>query len=101
MPLIKSTTKKAFETNVKKEIGAGKPPKQAVAIAYATKKDASEHHSRHSAERSQHYHKTIAAKPVTQDVKSTHVERKPTMMTRAVNDRNANSNDTLSAHEGF
>ena len=40
MPLIKSTSKKAFSKNVKKEIAAGKPPKQAVAIAYATKRKA-------------------------------------------------------------
>jgi hypothetical protein len=40
MPLIKSTSKKAFTKNVKKEIAAGKPPKQAVAIAYATKRSA-------------------------------------------------------------
>lgn len=40
MPLIKSTSKKAFQKNVKKEIGAGRPVKQAVAIAYATKREA-------------------------------------------------------------
>lgn len=40
MPLIKSTSKKAFQKNVKKEIGAGRPVKQSVAIAYATKRDA-------------------------------------------------------------
>lgn len=40
MPLIKSTSKPAFTKNVKKEIAAGKPPKQAVAIAYATKRAA-------------------------------------------------------------
>lgn len=40
MPLIKSKTKGAFAKNVKKEIAAGKPPKQAVAIAYATKRSA-------------------------------------------------------------
>ena len=40
MPLKKSTTKKAFTENVKKEIAAGKPQKQAVAIAYATKRAA-------------------------------------------------------------
>jgi hypothetical protein len=38
MPLIKSTSKEAFKKNVKKEIAAGKPPKQAVAIAYSTKR---------------------------------------------------------------
>ena len=40
MPLTKSTSKKAFQKNVKTEIAAGKPPKQAVAIAYATKRTA-------------------------------------------------------------
>jgi len=40
MPLIKSKSKQAFKENVKKEIAAGKPPKQAVAIAYATKRSA-------------------------------------------------------------
>ena len=40
MPLIKSTSKKAFAKNVKKEVGAGKPPKQAVAIAYSEKRAA-------------------------------------------------------------
>lgn len=40
MPLKKSTSKKAFQKNVKTEIAAGKPPKQAVAIAYATKRSA-------------------------------------------------------------
>lgn len=37
MPLKKSATKEAFRANVKAEIKAGKPPKQAVAIAYAEK----------------------------------------------------------------
>lgn len=40
MPLIKSTSKKAFKENVKKEIAAGRPVKQAVAIAYSTKRAA-------------------------------------------------------------
>jgi len=56
MPLIKSTSKKAFGENIKREEAAGKPQKQAVAIAYAEKraaehkghamahKDAIEHH---------------------------------------------------------
>lgn len=34
MPLIKSKSEKAFKSNVRAEIAAGKPPKQAVAIAY-------------------------------------------------------------------
>ena len=40
MPLIKSKSDKAFKSNIKAEIGAGKPQKQAVAIAYATKRAA-------------------------------------------------------------
>lgn len=40
MPLKKSTSKAAFKSNIKAEIAAGKPPKQAVAIAYAVKRRA-------------------------------------------------------------
>jgi len=40
MPLSKSTSKAAFQHNVKAEIAAGKPPKQAVAIAYSVKRAA-------------------------------------------------------------
>jgi len=40
MPLKKSTSKEAFRANVKAEVKAGKPIKQAVAIAYATKRKA-------------------------------------------------------------
>jgi len=40
MPLVKSTSKDAFRKNVKAEIAAGKPAKQAVAIAYSTKRAA-------------------------------------------------------------
>jgi hypothetical protein len=38
MPLVKSPTKKAFKSNFLKEIKAGKPKKQALAIAYRIKK---------------------------------------------------------------
>lgn len=38
MPLDKSKSKEAFKKNIKTEVKAGKPVKQAVAIAYATKK---------------------------------------------------------------
>lgn len=40
MPLTKSTSPKAFSQNVKAEINAGKPAKQAVAIAYSVKREA-------------------------------------------------------------
>ena len=40
MPLIKSTSKQAFQKNVGREIAAGRPPKQAVAIAYSEKRAA-------------------------------------------------------------
>jgi hypothetical protein len=60
MPLIKSTSKRAFGENIARERAAGKPEKQAVAIAYSEKRAAAkEHHSSHSAKRSQHYHEHI------------------------------------------
>jgi hypothetical protein len=41
MPLKKSPSKKAFSSNVSAEMNAGKPQKQAVAIAYSVKRKAS------------------------------------------------------------
>lgn len=38
MPLVQGKSKKALEKNIKTEIEHGKPPKQAVAIAYAVKR---------------------------------------------------------------
>jgi hypothetical protein len=38
MPLVKSKSNAAFKKNVTTEVKAGKPTKQAVAIAYATKR---------------------------------------------------------------
>lgn len=73
MPLIHSRSPQAFKQNIRKEIAAGKPPKQAVAIAYSTKRAATSDtkhpsgtstqsvtapHSSHSAQRSEHYHAT-------------------------------------------
>jgi len=40
MPLVKTTSKAAFRKNIKAEIAAGKPQKQAVAIAYSVKREA-------------------------------------------------------------
>ena len=40
MPLKKSTSPKAFKENTKAEVKAGKPIKQAVAIAYSVKREA-------------------------------------------------------------
>jgi hypothetical protein len=40
MPLKKSASEKAFTENLKREIGAGKPQKQAVAIAYSVQREA-------------------------------------------------------------
>ncbi len=42
MPLVKSTSRKAFSQNVETEMAHGKPQKQAVAIAYATKRRAAQ-----------------------------------------------------------
>ena len=40
MPLVKSAGKGAFRKNIKAEMQAGKPSKQAVAIAYAVQRKA-------------------------------------------------------------
>ena len=40
MPLVKSKTPEVFRKNVKAEVQAGKPVKQAVAIAYSVKRAA-------------------------------------------------------------
>lgn len=40
MPLKKSASKKAFKQNVRAEVNAGKPVKQAVAIAYSVQRKA-------------------------------------------------------------
>lgn len=42
MPLVKSPSKEAFRKNVKAEVAAGKPQKQAVAIAYSVKREAAQ-----------------------------------------------------------
>jgi hypothetical protein len=75
MPLIKSTSKAAFGENVATEMKAGKPQKQAVAIAYSTKREAGKHHSEHSAKRSAEYH--------SKNVEPTQVRHSETMATMA------------------
>lgn len=40
MPLVKSASKAAFRKNVKAEVKAGKPTKQALAIAYSVQRQA-------------------------------------------------------------
>jgi len=40
MPLIKSSSKKARSENIRREIDAGKPAKQAVAIGYSVQREA-------------------------------------------------------------
>jgi hypothetical protein len=46
MPLIQSKSKTAFKKNVQKEVDAGRPVKQALAIAYATQRDAAKKKSK-------------------------------------------------------
>jgi len=76
MPLIKSTSKAAFGKNIATEMKAGRPQKQAVAIAYSEKRSAarSEHHSSHSAQRSHHYHSQV--------IEATPIDRGARKMTR-------------------
>lgn len=40
MPIKHSATQKAFESNLRREIHAGKPMKQALAIAYSVQREA-------------------------------------------------------------
>jgi hypothetical protein len=84
MPLIKSTSKQAFGENVRTEIAAGKPQKQAVAIAYSEKRSAEpSHHSEHSARRSEHYHRHTAGQ-----IEPTRIGRGADRMTRAEQQKN-------------
>ena len=45
MPLEKSKSPEAFKHNIKAEVAAGKPIKQAVAIAYSEKREAHKFHN--------------------------------------------------------
>ena len=92
---MKSTKKGAFAHNVKAEIAAGRPPKQAVAIAYATKRAAQKRtqekmrsgtpsHSQHSADRSRHYHEKVVAQKTYSG---------PTMMTQSRSQKLQNDED--------
>ena len=92
MPLIKSTSGKAFGHNVGAEMAAGKPHKQAVAIASDVKREA-EHHSGHSAKRSEHYHKHV--------VEAQKVTKGKTMMTRAAGQMRNAEEDTASGGSGY
>ena len=76
MPLIKSTSKAAFGKNIATEMKAGRPQRQAVAIAYSERRSAqkADHHSDHSARRSDHYHSRV--------IEATPIDRGATKMTR-------------------
>jgi len=76
MPLIKSTSKRAFGENIKREIAAGKPQRQAVAIAYAEK--ASAEHKGHKMKKA-----TAPMKKATAPVSAMHHEHKAKMETHA------------------
>lgn len=55
MPLINSKSDKARQDNIKTEIDAGKPIKQAVAIGYANQREAERHtHEERQKERYDH-----------------------------------------------
>lgn len=91
MPLIKSTSKAAFGKNIKTEMAAGKPQKQAVAIAYAEKREAAKHHSSHSSKRSEHYHKNT--------VEPNFVRHESTMATRLNNKPQSQEDATEKGHK--
>lgn len=55
MPLIKSKSKEAFGKNVATEIKAGKPQKQAVAIAYNVKRSVGKKKAGGSAKKVKNY----------------------------------------------
>jgi hypothetical protein len=46
MPLVKSSSKKAMSKNIKTEMKAGRPQKQAVAIAYSLARQAAAHNAK-------------------------------------------------------
>lgn len=61
MPLYRSRSKKAFSHNVKAEMAAGKPQKQAVAIAYSEKREAKGGHTDHDAHQKDAHERMHAA----------------------------------------
>ena len=55
MPLIKSPSDEARQENIHREIEAGRPIKQAVAIGYSTQREAQRHtHEEREAPRHEH-----------------------------------------------
>lgn len=55
MPLIHSSSNNARQENIKTEIDAGRPTKQAVAIGYANQREAERHtHEERQMERHEH-----------------------------------------------
>lgn len=54
MPLIHGKSDRAREKNIEREIEAGKPPKQAVAIGYSVQREAKKHSGRHDGHKDGH-----------------------------------------------
>jgi hypothetical protein len=84
MPLIKGKSKGAFEHNMKAEMHAGKPQKQALAIAYATKRRAMKAHGGYMAEGGQitDNHQSTACEYCTMDG-ATQMEHSPECQTQS------------------
>jgi len=95
MPLIKSASPKAFAQNVRTEMHAGKPQKQALAIAYSaagegknkrpsntSTQGGADPHSHHSARRSADYHDRV--------IDASYTRPSATKMTRAEHQLNNN-----------
>lgn len=54
MPLVKSPSKKAVGENIRREMGAGKPQKQAIAIALSVQRREKSDGGSHTAKESKH-----------------------------------------------
>ena len=102
MPLIKSAKPQAFSENIRKEMHAGRPQRQAVAIAYSEARAAKhpsntstqggiESHSGHSAKRSAAYHEST--------VEPTYTRPSSTKMTRAEHQLNNEEDMSEKGHK--
>lgn len=82
MPLIQSKSKKAFSNNVEKEMDAGKPQKQSLAIAYSVKR--------------KNQRKKMASGGKIEHSARAEDDREPGMPAKKADDRRLNEDDYMS-----